>query len=138
MFYIPRVTTYALGALLAPAADDGTPDTATGFEPPDDTILAEAVFVGTVLDVWEAGNRWIARFAVECAGLGTRAGEIERLHVRSKAMAPDALAMLDRFGPMQRWTCLDCWPAGSGAAVRQNIIPPPPAFRARIATARRR
>ena len=76
MFYIPRVTTFALGALLAPAADDGAPGTATGFEPPDDTILAEAVFVGTVLDVWEAGNRWIARFAVECAGLGTRVGEI--------------------------------------------------------------
>jgi hypothetical protein len=76
VFYIPRVTTFALGALLAPAADDGGPGTATGFEPPDDTILAEAVFVGTVLDVWEAGNRWIARFAVECAGLGTRVGEI--------------------------------------------------------------
>lgn len=76
MFYIPRVTTFALGALLAPAAVDGASDTATGFEPPDDTILAEAVFVGTVLDVWDAGNRWIARFAVECAGLGTRVGEI--------------------------------------------------------------
>jgi hypothetical protein len=76
VFYIPRVTTFALGALLASAADDAAPDTATGFEPPDDTILAEAVFVGTVLDVWEAGNRWIARFAVECAGLGTRVGEI--------------------------------------------------------------
>lgn len=76
MFYIPRVTTFALGALLAPAADDGRPATATRFEPPDDTIVAEAVFVGTVLDVWEAGGRWIARFAVECAGLGTRVGEI--------------------------------------------------------------
>ena len=44
----------------------------------------------------------------------TRAGEIERLHVQSKAMAPDALAMLDRFGPMQGWTCLDigCGPGG--------------------------
>ena len=70
----------------------------------------------------------------------TRAGEIERLHVQSKAMAPDALAMLDRFGPMQGWTCLDigCGPGGCGAAVQQNIIPPPPACRARIATARRR
>jgi len=37
----------------------------------------------------------------------TRAGEIERLHVQSKAMAPDTLAMLDRFGPMLGWTRLD-------------------------------
>jgi len=44
----------------------------------------------------------------------TRAGEIERLHVQSKAMAPDALAMLDRFGSMRGWTCLDigCGPGG--------------------------
>jgi 2-polyprenyl-3-methyl-5-hydroxy-6-metoxy-1,4-benzoquinol methylase len=43
-----------------------------------------------------------------------RAGEIERLHVQSKAMAPDTLAMLDRLGPMQGWTCLDigCGPGG--------------------------
>jgi SAM-dependent methyltransferase len=43
-----------------------------------------------------------------------RAGEIERLHVQSKAMAPDALAMLDRMGAMQGWTCLDigCGPGG--------------------------
>lgn len=43
-----------------------------------------------------------------------RAGEIERLHIQSKAMAPDTLAMLDRFGPMQGWTCLDigCGPGG--------------------------
>jgi SAM-dependent methyltransferase len=43
-----------------------------------------------------------------------RVGEIERLHVQSKAMAPDTVAMLDRFGPMQGWTCLDigCGPGG--------------------------
>jgi ubiquinone/menaquinone biosynthesis C-methylase UbiE len=43
-----------------------------------------------------------------------RAGEIERLHLQSKAMAPDAAAMLDRFGPMQGWSCLDigCGPGG--------------------------
>lgn len=43
-----------------------------------------------------------------------RAGEIERLLVQSKAMAPDALAMLERFGPMQGWRCLDvgCGPGG--------------------------
>jgi len=43
-----------------------------------------------------------------------RAGEIERLLVQSRAMAPDALAMLERFGPMPGWTCLDigCGPGG--------------------------
>jgi SAM-dependent methyltransferase len=43
-----------------------------------------------------------------------RVGEIERLRVQSKAMAPDTVAMLDRFGPMQGWTCLDigCGPGG--------------------------
>jgi len=43
-----------------------------------------------------------------------RTGEIERLRIQSKAMAPDTLAMLDRFGPMQGWTCLDigCGPGG--------------------------
>jgi SAM-dependent methyltransferase len=43
--------------------------------------------------------------------LEQRAGEIERLLIQSQAMAPDTLAMLDRFGSMQGWTCLD---VGSG------------------------
>jgi len=43
-----------------------------------------------------------------------RAGEIERLHIQSKAMAPDTIAMLDRFGDMRGWSCLDlgCGPGG--------------------------
>jgi ubiquinone/menaquinone biosynthesis C-methylase UbiE len=43
-----------------------------------------------------------------------RAGEIERLLTQGEAMAPEALAMLDRFGPMAGWTCLDigCGPRG--------------------------
>lgn len=43
-----------------------------------------------------------------------RAGEIERLLVQSRSMAPDTLAMLDRFGPMQGWRCIDigCGPGG--------------------------
>jgi SAM-dependent methyltransferase len=43
-----------------------------------------------------------------------RVGEIERLHAQSKAMAPDTVAILDRFGPMHGWTCLDigCGPGG--------------------------
>ena len=93
MLYIPRVTALALGALLAPAAPDGAPAHETAFEPPDDTIVAEAVFVGTVLDVWEAGGRAIARFVVECAGLGTRAGEIVGV----------ALGAAPSMGPGERW-----------------------------------
>ncbi|MGO9048731.1 MAG: class I SAM-dependent methyltransferase [Xanthobacteraceae bacterium] len=43
-----------------------------------------------------------------------RTGEIARIHVQSRAMAPDALAMLERFGPMRGWNCLDigCGPGG--------------------------
>lgn len=43
-----------------------------------------------------------------------RAGEIERLLVQSKAWEPDTIAMLDRFGPMHGWQCLDlgCGPGG--------------------------
>lgn len=43
-----------------------------------------------------------------------RAGEIERLHTQSQAMAADALAMLERFGTMHGWSCLDigCGPGG--------------------------
>ena len=97
MFYIPRVTTFALGALLAPASEGGTTHDAAGFEPPDDTILAEAVFVGTVLDVWEAGGRAIARFVVECAGLGTRAGEIVGVALGS------SLGAAPSMGAGERW-----------------------------------
>jgi SAM-dependent methyltransferase len=43
-----------------------------------------------------------------------RSGEIERLLVQSRAMAPDAIAMLERFGPMTGWACVDlgCGPGG--------------------------
>lgn len=43
-----------------------------------------------------------------------RSGEIMRLHVQSQAMAADAATMLDRFGPVQGWSCLDvgCGPGG--------------------------
>ena len=43
-----------------------------------------------------------------------RAGEIDRLNIQSKAMAPDTRVMLARFGSMQGWACLDigCGPGG--------------------------
>lgn len=46
--------------------------------------------------------------------LERRAGEIARLEIQSRAMAPDAEAMLDRFCPMNGWRCLDigCGPGG--------------------------
>lgn len=55
----------------------------------------------------------------------TRAGEIERLHVQSRAWAPDALAMLDRFGPMQGWTCIDigCGPGGITGLLGDRVGP---------------
>jgi SAM-dependent methyltransferase len=39
--------------------------------------------------------------------LERRDGEIARLLVQSEAMAPDTDAMLDRFGTMDGWLCLD-------------------------------
>lgn len=52
-----------------------------------------------------------------------RTGEIERLLVQGQAMAPDALAMLDRFGPMQGWRCLDigCGPRGITDLLAQRV-----------------
>jgi ubiquinone/menaquinone biosynthesis C-methylase UbiE len=43
-----------------------------------------------------------------------RVGEIERLKIQSTAMAPDTAAMLERFGSMTGWVCLDigCGPGG--------------------------
>jgi ubiquinone/menaquinone biosynthesis C-methylase UbiE len=43
-----------------------------------------------------------------------RAGEIERLHIQSEAMALDAAIMLDRIGVGPGWRCLDlgCGPGG--------------------------
>jgi SAM-dependent methyltransferase len=54
-----------------------------------------------------------------------RAGEIERLHTQAQAMAPDTLAMLDRFGPMQGWTCLDvgCGPGGITGLLSERAGP---------------
>jgi SAM-dependent methyltransferase len=54
-----------------------------------------------------------------------RTGEIARLHVQSEAMAPDAVAMLERFGPMQGWTCLDigCGPGGITELLSARVGP---------------
>jgi ubiquinone/menaquinone biosynthesis C-methylase UbiE len=54
-------------------------------------------------------NNYLGNYPIE-----RRAGEIERLHIQSKAMAPDTMAMLDQFGAMRGWKCLDlgCGPGG--------------------------
>ena len=54
-------------------------------------------------------NRYSGNYPIE-----RRAGEIERLLIQSQAMAPDTIAMLDRFGAMRGWSCLDlgCGPGG--------------------------
>ena len=52
---------------------------------------------------------------LENCSIERRVGEIGRLHIQSEAMAPDTIAMLDRFGDMSLWSCLDlgCGPAGT-------------------------
>jgi SAM-dependent methyltransferase len=54
-----------------------------------------------------------------------RTGEIERLHVQSRAMAPDTHAMLDRLGPMLGWSCLDigCGPGGITGLLSERVGP---------------
>jgi len=55
----------------------------------------------------------------------SRAGEIERLRVQSLAWEADALAMLDRFGSMQGWTCIDigCGPGGITSLLGDRVGP---------------
>ena len=54
-----------------------------------------------------------------------RTGEIERLLIQAAAMAPDTFAMLDRFGPMEGWTCLDigCGPGGITGLLAGRVGP---------------
>ncbi len=54
-----------------------------------------------------------------------RAGEIERLHIQSAAMAPDCAAMLGRIGVAAGWACLDlgCGPGGITALLSEHVGP---------------
>jgi hypothetical protein len=77
VIFIPRFAAVALGILLRPAASGlaaldpaGPPPAVAGFD------AIDAVFVGTVLDVWHLGDRQVARFVVERPARGSRIGEI--------------------------------------------------------------
>jgi len=52
-----------------------------------------------------------------------RAGEIERLHVQSAALATDAAVMLEQIGVGRGWRCLDlgCGPEGITDLLAQRV-----------------
>ena len=77
MIFIPRFAAVALGILLSPATSGPGTDSPADSQPALAGFDAiEAVFVGTVLDVWHLGDRQVARFVVERPARGTRIGEI--------------------------------------------------------------
>jgi SAM-dependent methyltransferase len=57
--------------------------------------------------------------------LERRAGEIERLHTQSAAMAPDCGIMLERIGVGPGWRCLDlgCGPGGITGLLSERVGP---------------
>ncbi len=97
MIFIPRFAAVALGIRLNPASSpcaagefDCQPAIA-GFD------AIEAVFVGTVLDVWRLGDRQVARFVVERPARGAKTGEIIGVVDRSGG------ALAGRVDAGQRW-----------------------------------
>jgi hypothetical protein len=86
VIFIPRFTAMALGILLRPSGP-GSPDGNAGPAPVARFDAADAVFVGTVLDVWTLGDRRVARFLVERAAQGVRDGEIVGVVRRAAAGA---------------------------------------------------
>lgn len=105
MIFIPRFAAVALGILLNPA--DAAPPAAD--EPDFPPAIAgfdaiEAVFVGTVLDVWRLGDRHVARFVVERPARGARIGEIIGV------VDPSGSALGSRIGAGERWMIVaDRW-----------------------------
>ena len=77
MFYVPRFAALTMGVLVGPAASTEAPWPARGQTGIGGALCgAGAVFVGTVLDVWEAGGQRVARFIVERPEQGVKPGEI--------------------------------------------------------------
>ena len=62
------------------------------------------MFVGTVLDVWNLGDRQVARFVVERPARGTRIGQIIGV------VDPLGTALGGRIGAGERWMIVaDRW-----------------------------
>jgi hypothetical protein len=77
VFYVPRFAALTMGILVGPADAADAPWPARGQTGIGGALCdAGAVFVGTVLDVWEAGGQRVARFVVERPEQGARPGEI--------------------------------------------------------------
>jgi hypothetical protein len=82
VFYVPRFAALTMGVLVGPATSPdgpwlgrpapGSRNSGIGGALRD----AGAVFVGTVLDVWESGGQRVARFVVEQPETGAKPGEI--------------------------------------------------------------
>jgi hypothetical protein len=77
VFYVPRFAALTMGVLVGPAEPSDGPWPAGGQTGIGGALChAGTVFVGTVLDVWEAGGQRVARFVVERPEQGARPGEI--------------------------------------------------------------
>ena len=105
MIFIPDFAAVALGILLSPATSGPVVDGPTDPQPALAGFDAiEAVFVGTVLDVWHLGDRQVARFVVERPARGTRIGEIIGVVERSGS------GVAARISAGERWMILaDRW-----------------------------
>lgn len=105
MIFIPRFAAVALGILLNPATAGRVPANLPDSQPALAGFDAiETVFVGTVLDVWNLGDRQVARFVVERPARGTRIGEIIGV------VDPSGAALGGRIGAGERWMIVaDRW-----------------------------
>jgi hypothetical protein len=105
VIFIPRFAAVALGILLSPATSGPATDSPADSQPAIAGFDAiQTVFVGTVLDVWNLGDRQVARFVVERPARGTRIGEIIGV------VAPSGTALGGRIGVGERWMIVaDCW-----------------------------
>ncbi len=101
MIFIPRFAAVALGILLNPATAGRAPADAADSQPAIAGFDAiEAVFVGTVLDVWHLGDRQVVRFVVERPARGANIGEIIGVVGRTGSA----------IGPGERWMIVaDRW-----------------------------
>jgi hypothetical protein len=104
VIFIPRFAAVALGILLNPAGAAAAPGSADSLPAIAGFDAIEAVFVGTVLDVWHLGDRQVARFVVERPARGARIGDIIGI------VDPSGSALGGRIGAGERWMIVaDRW-----------------------------